>query len=212
MDTVNLMNNMDSVNMASKANGYHHGNLRAELLMAAMDILDESGIEAVTIRQVARRVGVGHSAPANHFPHKQALLTQLAINIFNELGSLIKSQLQSAPEDVSEKISLLANTLVEFGLAKPNQYRLLWRRDYLDNSSEELNCAMDIIYDELLATLASSKKSKVSVESKAIALWSMIQGYVTMRIDGNLEAKNDEVSGQERQQAIIEVLLRGILS
>ena len=180
--------------------------------MAAIEILDESGIEAVTIRQVARRVGVGHSAPANHFPHKQALLTQLAINIFTELGSLIKSQLQSAPEDLREKIAVFANTLVEFGLAKPNQYRLLWRRDYLDNNNEELNGAMDVIYDELLETLASPKKSQVSVESKAIALWSMIQGYVSMRIDGNLQAKQDEVSGQDRQQAIIEVLLHGILS
>ncbi len=198
--------------MPLKKSGYHHGNLRAELLIAAIEILDESGIEAVTIRQVARKAGVGHSAPANHFPHKQALLTQLAINIFTELGNLIKSQLQSAPEGLSEKIAVFANTLVEFGLAKPNQYRLLWRRDYLDNASEELNSAMDVIYDELLAVLASNKKSRVSVESKAIALWSMIQGYVSMRIDGNLEAKQDEVSGQDRQQAIVEVLIHGIVS
>ena len=197
--------------MNAKSSTYHHGNLREELLKAAMGILDESGIEAVTIRQVARKAGVGHSAPANHFADKRALLTQLAIDIFVSLGELIKHDLQVAPQGLSEKVRVFTDTLIEFGLSQPNRYRLLWRRDYLDNDSVELNGAMDVIYDALLATLATSKESNVSVESKAIALWSMLQGYVTMRIDGNLEAKKDEVSGNDRQQAIVDVLLQGLI-
>ncbi len=197
--------------MNAKSSTYHHGNLREALLKAAMSILDESGIEAVTIRQVARKVGVGHSAPANHFADKRALLTQLAIDTFIELGELIKRDLQLAPQGISEKVRVFTDTLIEFGLSQPNRYRLLWRRDYLDNDSIELNGAMDVIYDALLATLATDKKSNISVESKAIALWSMLQGYVTMRIDGNLEPKQDEVSGKDRQQAIVDVLLQGIL-
>lgn len=197
--------------MNAKSSTYHHGNLREELLKAAMGILDESGIEAVTIRQVARKAGVGHSAPANHFADKRALLTQLAIDIFVSLGELIKRDLQVAPQGLSEKVRVFTDTLIEFGLSQPNRYRLLWRRDYLDNDSVELNGAMDVIYDALLATLATSKESNVSVESKAIALWSMLQGYVTMRIDGNLEAKKDEVSGNDRQQAIVDVLLQGLI-
>jgi AcrR family transcriptional regulator len=202
---------MDAVYMNVKSSTYHHGNLREELLKAAMEILDESGIEAVTIRQVARKVGVGHSAPANHFADKRALLTQLAIDIFVSLGQLIKSELQVAPQGLSEKVRVFTDTLIEFGLSQPNRFRLLWRRDYLDNDSKELNGAMDVIYDALLATLATDKESNVSVESKAIALWSMLQGYVTMRIDGNLEPKQDEVSGKARQQAIIDVLLNGLI-
>jgi len=212
MDTVNLKQYMDTVYMNSKPNAYHHGNLRAELLNAAMDILDESGIEAVTIRQVARKAGVGHSAPANHFAGKRALLTQLAINIFVNLGDTIKKELHTAPKGLTEKITVFTDTLVKFGLGQPNRYRLMWRRDYLDNDNKELNSAMDVIYDELLATLATGRESRVSVESKAIALWSMLQGYVSMRIDGNLEPKKDEVSGKDRQQAIVDVLLHGLIN
>jgi len=206
--------------MNIKSNTYHHGNLRAELLKAAMGILDESGIEAVTIRQVARKAGVGHSAPANHFAGKRALLTQLAIDTFISLGDIIKSELRAAPHGLSEKVQIFTDTLIEFGLSQPNRFRLLWRRDYLDNDNKELNSAMDVIYDELLAALATGntgntgntgKVCNVSIESKAIALWSMLQGYVTMRIDGNLEPKKDEVSGKDRQQAIVDVLLQGIL-
>jgi AcrR family transcriptional regulator len=202
---------MDAVYMNVKSSTYHHGNLREELLKAAMEILDESGIEAVTIRQVARKVGVGHSAPANHFADKRALLTQLAIDIFVSLGQLIKRDLQLAPQGLGEKVRVFTDTLIEFGLSQPNRFRLLWRRDYLENDSKELNGAMDVIYEALLATLATDKESNVSVESKAIALWSMLQGYVTMRIDGNLEPKQDEVSGKARQQAIVDVLLNGLI-
>lgn len=205
---------MDTVYMNIKSNTYHHGNLRAELLKAAMSILDESGIEAVTIRQVARKAGVGHSAPANHFAGKRALLTQLAIDTFISLGDIIKSELRAAPHGLSEKVQIFTDTLIEFGLSQPNRFRLLWRRDYLDNDNKELNSAMDVIYDELLAALATGNTGKVcnvSIASKAIALWSMLQGYVTMRIDGNLEPKKDEVSGKDRQQAIVDVLLQGIL-
>ncbi len=212
MDTVNLKQYMDTVYMNSKTNAYHHGNLRAELLNAAMSILDESGIEAVTIRQVARKAGVGHSAPANHFAGKRALLTQLAIDIFTKLGETIKKELVAAPEGLADKIAVFADTLVTFGLGQPNQYRLMWRRDYLDNDSTELNSAMDVIYDKLLAILVTDKKSIVSAESKAIALWSMLQGYVSMRIDGNLEPKKDEISGKDRQQAIVDVLLHGLIN
>ena len=70
--------------MSEKA--YHHGNLRFALIEAALDILDESGIDAVSIRQVAKRVGVAHSAPANHFKNKRALFTALAAEIFKQLA------------------------------------------------------------------------------------------------------------------------------
>ena len=84
IDSVNLMNNMDNVNM-SRATKYHHGNLRKELIRSALELLDEGGIESVGIRQVARKAGVAHSAPANHFRNKRALFTVLATEIFQDL-------------------------------------------------------------------------------------------------------------------------------
>ena len=87
--------------MTTKKNAYHHGNLRTELLNAAMEILDESAVEAVTIRQVARKVGVAHSAPANHFPDKKSMLTTLAVEIFISLSSVIKNELDIAPNDLT---------------------------------------------------------------------------------------------------------------
>ena len=74
---------MDSVNM-SKTSQYHHGNLREQILKTAFDLLDAEGIDAVGIRKIARLLEVAHSAPANHFKNKQALLVALATESFSE--------------------------------------------------------------------------------------------------------------------------------
>ncbi len=61
--------------MAKRTAPYHHGDLRRALLAAALALLDEGGVEAVTIRAVARRTGVTHAAPANHFRGREARRT-----------------------------------------------------------------------------------------------------------------------------------------
>jgi len=190
---------------------YHHGNLRLALIEAALDILDESGIDAVSIRQVAKKVGVAHSAPANHFKNKRALFTALAIEIFAQLDQKIKQELKNTPNNLYDSIHLFANTIVHFGLAYPNRYKLVWRKDELNNDDQTLYGIMEAVYKQLSEILViHSKQCDMDTESQVIALWSMIHGYVMLRLDGSLVAGKDEVSGAERQKAIIDVMLKGL--
>ena len=69
----------------SKASSYHHGNLRGKILLTAFELLDNGGIDAVGIRKIARLLEVAHSAPANHFKNKQALLSSLSTESFRHL-------------------------------------------------------------------------------------------------------------------------------
>ena len=81
MDSVSLLGNMDGVNLKVKRKrtaGQKHGDRRMELLREGLALLDAHGVEGVTIRAVARNAGVAHSAPANHFPSRQDLLTAIA--------------------------------------------------------------------------------------------------------------------------------------
>ncbi len=69
----------------SAKRGYHHGDLRAALLEAAREVLAKEGVEALTLREVARRAGVTHAAPYRHFADKEALLAAVATEGFAAL-------------------------------------------------------------------------------------------------------------------------------
>lgn len=189
---------------------YHHGNLRTALVSAALALLDEEGVEAVTIRAVARRAGVTHAAPANHFRDRRALLTALATEIFSGLRKEIDRKLANAGPGLEARLRIFAQAVLRFGLAAPNRYRLIWRWDALDGSDPALSAAMDGIYDRLIAELSAQGGARFDPHSRAIALWSMVHGYVSMRIEGNLLAGKDKVTGEPREAAIVSAMLRGI--
>ena len=196
-----------------RSSSYHHGNLREQILQMAFKLLDDEGVEAIGIRKIARLLDVAHSAPANHFKNKQALLTSLATESFRHLVSTIEKDISQQTDELSIALHSFCNALLEFGLAYPNRYKLLWRREYADNKNDDLDEAMEAIYSQLTALLKKhAQYKKVDVESQAIALWSLIHGYVLLRLDGNLNEGVDDVTGIKRQEAIIDVLIDGIAS
>ena len=202
---------MDSVNM-SKTSQYHHGNLREQILKTAFDLLDAEGIDAVGIRKIARLLEVAHSAPANHFKNKQALLVALATESFSELYAKIVKSSSTETDNFRLAIHSFSNAILEFGLKYPNRYKLLWRREYTDNENGEPGIVMEDIYSQLTEILSEqANKKQVDVESQAIALWSLIHGYVLLRLDENLKEGFDIITGIKRQIAIIDVLIDGIV-
>ena len=70
-----------------KERAYHHGNLKTELLNAALKLISETGPQAFTLREVARRAGVSHNAPHRHFRDKDDLLGAVAAEGFGQLTS-----------------------------------------------------------------------------------------------------------------------------
>jgi len=196
----------------TKSSNYHHGNLREQILHTAFELLDNEGIDAVGIRKIARLLEVAHSAPSNHFKNKQALLTALATESFQHLVSKIEKEIPKETSNLRLAIHSFSNTLLEFGLKYPNRYKLLWRREYAEEQYSELVAIMDDIYAQLTAILSEHAKNKqVDVETQAIALWSLVHGYVLLRLDENLNEGYDEVTGIKRQIAIIDVLIDGIV-
>lgn len=215
IDSVNIRIYIDAVNTVGitmrTSKTYHHGNLKSELVQAALLILDKDGVEGVGIRQVARKVGVAHSAPANHFKNKQALITSVVEAIFQHLLRTIESRFQQGPT-LRESVHMFCQAIFEFGLNYPYRYRLMWRRDCVDNSDVTLQTSMEAVYQKLISILdEQAKQKRVDVESQAIAIWSIIHGYVSLRLDGNLQQGQDQVTEQGRETAIIGVLLDGLI-
>jgi AcrR family transcriptional regulator len=207
---------MDIVYMKkATGRGYHHGDLRKTLLAAGLEILDEGGVEAVTIRETARRASVAHSAPANHFRDRRALLTALAVDIMRSLGACLREAL-AEPGDARARLKRAMQAVLAFALACPHRYRLINRHDALNSDCEELASAGDQIFQliggaaEPTESAAISGDAAISKDTCVFAVWSLVHGYVSLRLDGTLIAGADETSGAPRELALIDALIDGL--
>lgn len=190
---------------------YHHGDLRQALLNAARKLLDKDGVEAVTVRAVAREAGVAHSAPANHFKDRAALLAALATGIFEELAVEVEIALGMSARKPQARLHAMAEVIVHYALQHPHRYRLLWRRDNFAADGSPAEIAGTVLYDRVKAILGAAKgPTKASINSQVIAAWSLIHGYVSLRLEGALVDGRDELSGRSRVSAIVDVLIDGL--
>lgn len=189
---------------------YHHGDLKNQLVAAAIALLDDGGADAVTVRAVARMAGVAHSAPKNHFSDRAALLTAVANRIFGDLIGAIE---RAFAEHVSPDLKLrgFGSAITTFALTHPNRFRLLWRRESFDPSDRYIDEGISAMCERLKEfLLADGLASGRDVDTKVIALWSMVHGYVALRLDGNLAGAIDAVTGDAREVAIFDVFLSGL--
>ena len=105
---------------------YHHGDLRAALLAAAEVELAEAGIEAFSLRQVARRAGVSHAAPTHHFGDGQGLLTALAAEGYRRLLATQAAHEARAAPDARAQLVAAGVGYVDFAMTSPALFRLLF--------------------------------------------------------------------------------------
>lgn len=209
-----MSNNIDGVNLKAKAKrtaGQKHGALKMVLLREGLTLLDIKGIEGITIRAVARNAGVAHSAPANHFPSRRSMLTAIAAIVFADLADLTIEAITDLTDKPEQAIQAFAETCFQFAFDAPNRYQLLWQRQLIDQDDPALAKEMERVYSALLSLLQQDQiNHRVDIETDAIAIWSMIHGYISMRLDGNLVAAKDTVTNLPRHKAILLSLIDGI--
>src|ERR1700712_4463599 len=95
---------------------FHHGNLRAALLEVAEKTLREQGIDALSLRDLARQVGVSHGAPRSHFIDRQALLDALAERGFQRLTDEMDAAIAADADDFGHILRAVADSYVRFAV------------------------------------------------------------------------------------------------
>jgi AcrR family transcriptional regulator len=95
---------------------YHHGNLRAALLAQAEQTLRQHGLDGLSLRELARQIGVSHAAPRRHFAGRQALLDALAESGFARLGAELRGAAERAGEDYEARLRATNLAYVRFAV------------------------------------------------------------------------------------------------
>ncbi|MFI8252147.1 TetR/AcrR family transcriptional regulator [Streptomyces filamentosus] len=165
---------------------YHHGDLRAALLSAAMEMLE--GGEPFSLRAVARRAGVSPTAPYRHFKDRDALESALAAEGFRDLLAGLGGGrgLPASLPDLAE----FAVAYVAFALRRPALFRVMFGKP-CDGADDERVKAADALH-ELLADALDRVFPDADAEALASAGWGLAHGLACLYLDGKLRAASDE--------------------
>src|SRR5215213_1549384 len=111
---------------ARPATRYHHGDLRRALIDTALAMVTDEGAWNFTLREVARRAGVSHAAPYNHFEDKSALLAEVAALGYQSLREAMESAAGEQPRSARQPLARVGAAYVRFGVEQPAHYRLMF--------------------------------------------------------------------------------------
>lgn len=172
----------------SEEKPYHHGDLRAALLVAAEAELAARGIEAFSLRQVARRAGVSHAAPAHHFGDAQGLLTALAADGFCRLlAAQARREARAAP-DAWSQLAAAGLGYVDFARERPALFRLVFGSVRPDHADPDLQAAANAAYQHLAAQVAAAGGQG---PQDVAAAWAAAHGLADLMVSGRLKALDD---------------------
>src|SRR5271166_2647884 len=118
--------------MNLKKGTYHHGDLRHALLTTSLALLEEHGLEGLTLRRAAAAAGVSHAAPAHYFPSLKSLLTALAAIGFGRFEAAMASERGKAAENPAAQMRAAGQGYVDFAVANPGLFRLMFSGTLLD--------------------------------------------------------------------------------
>jgi AcrR family transcriptional regulator len=170
---------------------YHHGNLRAALLAEAERMLSEDGAGELSLRELARQIGVSHAAPRRHFADKQALLDALAEEGFERFGAVIRDAVAGAGPGFDARLRAFAHAYVGFATEHAALLELMFAGKHRPGAAPSLRAAADRAFEVPLALIADAQAGEEVVpgdpERVATVAWAALQGLVTMANSGMLE-------------------------
>ena len=195
--------------MATTIRPYHHGNLRAALLEGAERALARGGVQELSLREVAREIGVSHAAPRRHFAGKQALLDALAEDGFLRLEREMREAIAGAGDGFRERLSALARTYVRFATQHAALLELMYAGKHRPDAAA-IREAAERAFAAPLALIADGQAGGDVVASDperigALA-WASFHGLAAMANGGLLDGAALDVLVDEAVVQLLEGL------
>jgi AcrR family transcriptional regulator len=188
---------------------YHHGDLRAALLTSAERTLREKGAAALSLRELARDIGVSHAAPGRHFKDKQALLDALALSGFDRLNrSLASAALPDAPFET--RVTSLARAYLAFTIENPELLELMYARKHDPDIDSRLADAVELSMGSFVRLVAEAQQRGEIVEGDpehlTLIAASAVHGLAALVANGALPAA-EALAGLDEH---VHLLLHGL--
>ncbi len=167
---------------------YHHGDLKNALIRSGTELLAEEGVTSLSLRQVAARAGVSHSAPYAHFADKQALIAAISTEGFRRLYDYMAEA--AAEPDPARALEKAAWAYVQFALDNRACFQLMFSGILEDGQYPEFSAISHQSFrqiEELTRRCQAAGYLRPGpVDVAALSLWSQVHGFVCLYLEGQI--------------------------
>jgi len=170
---------------------YHHGDLKNALIRTGVEILAREGISALSLRKVARRAGVSHSAPYAHFKDKQALITAISIEGFKKLLQILENTFQENKSDPRRLLLETAWAYFNFALHETDTFKVMFS-GILEKEEKDpdllalVRQTYQIVVQVVSICQAEGILAAGDTNLAATALWAQIYGLISLYLEGQI--------------------------
>jgi AcrR family transcriptional regulator len=198
---------MSTSNEQKAESPYHHGDLRRALVTAAAELVSCCGPAAVSLREVARMVGVSHNAPYRHFPTRAALLAAVAAYGFEMLCEAM-SKISDNP-DPGERLAAMGRTYVAFALRHKGIYQLMFSDEIEKSAHPELRAISQQAFDALERRVMALAPD-IPVMLATLTVWGLVHGIAHLILDNQLKHHEDDPEYSVLMEAAHRILIAGL--
>ncbi|MEU0028004.1 TetR/AcrR family transcriptional regulator [Streptomyces sp. NPDC006335] len=180
---------------------YHHGDLRHAILTAALDVIAADGPAGLSLRDLARRAGVSHAAPAHHFRDRAGLLTAIAAEGFALLAAAV-----SDAADLKDA----GGRYVRFAREHPAHFQVMFAPELLRADDLELTTARALATEALRSSVSAVHAGDFGIDSRlaGVAAWSLAHGFATLLLSHNLDGPVGDKDPEEVFRTLATTLFR----
>ncbi len=197
----------------SEKKNYHHGDLRNQLMETAIIHLRKSGIEKLSLRAMARQLGVSQTAPYRHFRDKNALLAALATDGFEMLKEETRTAVEACTDNAAAGLQACGITYIRFARKNPEKYRLMFGPGIIaSHRYAQLTESGAASYQVLLNAVAKCRDQGLfqgkSEQMLANTAWALVHG-ISMLIIDRLQCMMSEDEIEKQIQFSTQLLIEG---
>lgn len=190
--------------------GYHHGNLRPALVAETLKLATERGMADVSLREVARRVGVSPGAVFRHFADKSALMTAVAEEALLLFHARVMNGIAETPaSDPKARFRAAGRAFLEWAVAHPVHFEIISARREIDFAGSEklkgLNHEIQQAVASILVEARSQSLLRLDVDPASLQLLARAQvyGLARMYVDGQLPSWGISIPESERRLELL---------
>ena len=172
-----------------RKSAYHHGNLRAALIECGLQLIEEKGLRALTLREIGSRLGVSRSAAYRHFADKAALLSAISEAGFIEFGSALEAARDSAPFNASVRLQAMGIAYVRFASRHRAHFEVMFATPLEPGcpAAQAGDRAFGILEKAIRDGQQSGEFRQGDPVMLARAVWAMVHGISMLQLERDFD-------------------------